>query len=1080
MPSKFITNQSDLLSDIINQILPSTEKVFFLVGYFYFSGFEQLYKNLADQEIKILVGMDVEKTIFNKVKEFEIIQEVNFSRGQLKQNYFNSLVQLFNETDFFDSEEKQKAFLIFLSKIRNGSLEIKKTEKPNHAKLYLFQKKPEFSEGGQYPGTVITGSSNLSYSGLTARNEINVVFRDEHYGEGKKLFDELWDKAIDIVNRENYNDFESQVVEKIWIEKLPKPFLMYVRVLDEYFAVKKSRIRLPAEITDNRFFNLKYQTDAIHQALQIIEKHTGVIIADVVGLGKSIIASAIAHNMGLKTIVIAPPHLGDQWNDYRFLYDFNARVFSTGAIEKALEYANDDEEKLILIDEAHKFRNELTRDYGNLHKLCQGNKVILLTATPFNNRPQDIFSMIKLFQIPAKSTIQTIDNLSWQFRELIKEYKDISKSQKQKKESPEIIKSRIRQLAKEIRDLIAPLLIRRSRLDLQEIKEYKDDLQTQRIELNIVEPPELLEYKLGPLSALYINTLEKIAPDNEDGKAGLIGARYKPTEYLNDKAKHKKLLEAIYGDANLAFQTQVNLAKFMRRLLVRRFESSMYSFRASLDSMTKSSKLIKEWYERLGKVPIYKKGTLPDVDSLLDEGGVELDIDIEDINFDDLLASYHDKGLHVINRDDLEDNFIQDVDRDIELLKRTRDEWFSDGIPWDPKLDRLKEILHNWLKEDPNRKIVIFTEYSDTAKYLREKLAKEFRVFKYSSKDANQSNKRTISKNFDAGLPKNQQENKYDILIATDAISEGFNLHRAGSIFNYDIPYNPTRVIQRVGRINRINKKVFDKLYIYNFFPTATGEEETRIKQITTLKIDMIHALLGEDTKVLTKEEELEAFFKEQYKKEMQAQEERSWDVDYVNLLNRLKTHQPDVIQKARELPKRSRVRRTVIKDENGVIIFARKGQDYKFKLGTAEDDLAITAEKALKLFDAEVYERPEKVSDQFDPVYQPLKSTLFERKTQVSSDKGKREALAKIDVLSGLTEKYRDFTKDLLLVIKSLDSLPDYYLKLIRALDVNKADEELENLQKELPHSYLNVMLESARKIEEGEEAIILSEELI
>ena len=1080
MSSTFITNQDELLSNVINDILPSTEKLYFLVGYFYFSGFKEIYSNLKDTEIKILIGMDVERSILNKIKEFEIIQEVNLSRGKIKQNYFDSLVQLFNDTDYFDTLEKQEAFKIFLKKIRNGTLEIRKTEQPNHAKLYLFEKKPEFSEGGHYPGAVITGSSNLSLSGLTARNEVNVVFRDEHYLEGKKLFDELWDSAIDIVKKNDYAEFESQVIEKIWLEKLPLPFYMYVRVLDEYFSIHKPFIRFPAEITNNRYFNLKYQTDAIYQAMDIIHKHNGVIVADVVGLGKSIIASAIAHNLRMKSIVIAPPHLTDQWNDYRFAYDYNAQVFSSGSIEKALKYVNENEQKLIIVDEAHKYRNELTQDYGYLHQLCQGNKVILLTATPFNNRPQDIFSMIKLFQIPAKSTIQTIDNLAYQFRELIKEYKAITKSQRKKTESPQVIKSRIDLLAREMRDLISPLLIRRSRLDLHDIDVYRDDLKKQKIELNIVEPPKLLEYDLGELTQLYIKTLEKISPHDDDSQDGFIGARYKPTQYLINIDKYRDKLQSDFGDENLFFQTQINLAKFMRRLLVHRFESSKYSFRESLKSMIQSSEIVRGWYERLGKVPIYKKGKLPDVDSLLEDGGIELDADAAEINFEDLLQTYQEKGLITIDSEDLSDEFIQDVNKDIALLSHIKDQWFADGIGYDPKIEKLKKVLKIWLRDEPKRKIVIFSEFGDTVKYLKDQLENEFRIFKYTSKEANKTNKKIIRENFDAGLLKDEQADDYDILIATDAISEGFNLHRAGIIFNYDIPYNPTRVIQRVGRINRINIKVFDRLFIYNFFPTATGEDETRIKQITTLKFDMINSLLGEDTLVLTDDTQLESFFREQYEKEMAAQEERSWDVDYRNVLSHLKTHQPEVVQKARELPKRSRVKRTAKKGKNGVIIFGRKGESYKFKLGTTNEDISITTETALNLFEAEVNEKPEKVNPSFEAIYQRLKANLFQRKLQMSSDKGKREALAKVEVFKNLLPDNKDYLNDLLLVIRTLDSLPEYYLKLIRAMNVNQAEQELKKLKEELPHHYLSVMLESARKIEEGDETIILAEELI
>ena len=102
-------------------------------------------------------------------------------------------------------------------------------------------------------------------------------------------------------------------------------------------------------------------------------------------------------------------------------------------------------------------------------------------------------------------------------------------------------------------------------------------------------------------------------------------------------------------------------------------------------------------------------------------------------------------------------------------------------------------------------------------------------------------------------------------MIATDAISEGFNLHRAGSIFNYDIPYNPTRVVQRFGRINRINKKMFNELYIYNFFPTDIGETEVNMKRITGLKKMMFNAIFGEDTKVLTKNEDLVSYFQDEF-----------------------------------------------------------------------------------------------------------------------------------------------------------------------------------------------------------------------
>src|SRR3989339_522717 len=1047
MSNQFITNQERLLSDVINNILPSAANLDFLVGYFYFSGFKEIYKNLSGKHIRILVGLDVEKDIINAVRECEIITERNISRGQIRTDHYKWFIKLYNETNLFDSEENQEAFRIFLEKIKTGSLEIKKTLEPTHAKLYIFENKPEFSQKGDYPGTVITGSSNLSRAGLRDRYEINVVFRDEHFKEAREIFDKLWKTAVTIADKDNYDIFHKEVIEKIWFEKLPAPYLMYVRVLDEYFSLKaKGEIVSPKNIAPG-VLDLKYQIDAVKQGLAIIKKHNGVIIADVVGLGKSIIASAITHNLKMKAIVIAPPHLCDQWIDYSYDFDLTAKIYSSGSIETALE-EDDDEEKVIIIDEAHKYRNENTDDYGNLHKLCQGKKVILLTATPFNNRPQDIFSMIRLFQIAAKSTIRTVDNLSYRFQELIREYKKIQKAQKEKPKTGAEIKTEVNAVARKIRDILSPVVIRRSRIDLEEIQEYKKDLALQKISFPEVQPPELATYNLGPLSSLYRRTLEEISPEN--GKGGFQGVRYNPAQYL--KKEHKlAYAESFTGlrgaeAIGLLEQGQANLAIFMRRLLVRRFESSIYSFRRSLEFIIKSSEKIKNYYDKLGKVPVYKKGDLPDVETLLDSTGDEL------VNIDEVLAHQLESGLHWIEKEKLEEKFIKELEKDINLLKAVRKDWSPDAVKSDPKVTDFKAILKSRLKENPKRKIIVFTEFADTAAYLGEALKTGFRVFKYSSADASKENKKIIRKNFDAGYAAEKQENNFDVLVATDAMSEGINLHRAGIVFNYDMPYNPTRVIQRVGRINRVNKKVFDKLYIYNYFPTATGEDETRTKEISTLKIAMIHALMGEDTKYLTRDEDLKSFYREQYEKLLK-DDERSWDVEYRNLLTSLRSGRPELIAQADNIPPRTKIRRTVSKGnacasavtrasghqtaKNGVLVFAQKGGEFTFSFGpNPQESCSISPEDALKLFEAKPEEKPQPLSKTFEPIYKNIKQNLFARKTQVPFDKGKRDAADKVRALKDKLPARRDYLEDLLTVMEKLDSLPAHYLKLIRAID--------------------------------------------
>ena len=183
MASKFITNQDLLVSEMMDNILPSTKEMSFLLGYFYFSGFEQIYKSIGHRPLKILVGMDVERDIAGVIREYDTLapsglKPMTPSRANVRERFGNAFVSIVNGTDHFDTEAGEAAFRFFLEKIRDGSLEIRKTIEPNHAKLYLFAHLDSHSQNGHFPGTVLTGSSNLTYSGLTDRHEVNVVLRD--------------------------------------------------------------------------------------------------------------------------------------------------------------------------------------------------------------------------------------------------------------------------------------------------------------------------------------------------------------------------------------------------------------------------------------------------------------------------------------------------------------------------------------------------------------------------------------------------------------------------------------------------------------------------------------------------------------------------------------------------------------------------------------------------------------------------------------------------------------------------------------------------------------------------------------
>jgi len=1085
--NQLITNQKRFLHEVINNILPASQNLFFLVGYFYFSGFQELFENLRDKHLKILVGMDIELDIQNKIKEFDLIEKVERSRGSVRDSFYESLVRLCNDTDFFDCKEKEEAFRLYLQKIKDGSLEVKKTLDPHHAKLYLFEHRSSHSLGGEFPGTVITGSSNLSRAGLKDRLEVNVVLRDPRdYHEGKELFDSLWKDAVDIAGPGHLTDFEDKVLKKIWLDNDTefRPFWLYVRVLDELFSCKKEqRLKYPAEISRQRYFNLKYQLDAVDSAISIIERHSGVIISDVVGLGKSIVASVVAYNLGLKTLVIAPPHLIEQWEAFRWEFDFNARVYSSGGIKNALDENAGAEELLIIIDEAHKYRNEATENYALLHRLCQGNKVMLLTATPYSNRPQDIFAMIKLFQVPAKSTIQTVENLSHEFKRLILEYKKIDKIRKSKEEPPEAIKKRIKSLADQIRNILSPLIIRRTRLDLEAISGYRDDLKAQEIVFPEVLDPIALEYSLGELTPLYLGTLEKIAPGEEE--KGFIGARYKPVHYLKDFKKYKEQIAEEFGDEQLFLQAQINIAQFMRRLLVSRFESSIFAFQQTLDAMIASSTNMLNWFEKAKLVPIYKKGQIPEVEDLFeyesDGPGADM-AEMADLVFNDNIEKLKQKGFEFIPAHELKVAFKQDIEKDIALLESIRDNWFKRGeISHDPKLEHFVAIAGDMLRKEPLRKLVVYTSYADTANYLYGQLKGSLRVFKYTGSDATLENKRIIKENFDAGWP--TQRDDYDVLIATDAISEGYNLHRAGAIFNYDIPYNPTRVIQRVGRINRINKKMFDQLHIYNFFPSAIGEQEVGTKSISTLKKAMIDALLGEDTRVLTADEELNSYFTRKMREEMAGMEELSWDARYRDFWENLQKNDFAIIEQARKLPRRARLRRGVEKNVRGVIVFGKKGNDYVFKLGGNPLQVQVqnvTTAQALEYFEAEVMERGLKVSAGFHGIYQNVKANLFSKRTLVSMDKGKQEAIQKVRVLVKELPYKKDYLEDLLRVMVELDGLPEHMARMIRRVSFKRLEHEFAQMEQAIPHRYLMEIMDKAKKVEEGEEFIIFAEEFL
>ena len=1090
-----IDNVNRNMLDALTDALKNSDRVDIAVGYFFFSGFKALAHSFKDKKIRILVGKEIDPACVADIVKYSKVNDESLEKWaprkptnsalQLKQNYIDALVEFVNNSDTFDEADSENAFKAFAEKISNGSLEIKvtKRENPYHGKLYLLHNKQDIQVQKKQPGTVIIGSSNLTWSGLIGQGELNKESNSaKDFEEANAIFLDLWDssEAITVADLTCADEFLATLKKKLWIYHQPTPYELYMRVLHELFKKPDdfNKIHTPSSITDGAFLDLEYQTDAIRIALDRLDKFDGVIIADVVGLGKSIIGSAVANNLGMNTVILAPPHLVPQWEDYKEIFGIKgSKVYSSGNIPVVYEkYSDSNKPILLIIDEAHRFRNEDTNDYKLLHQICRSNpenKVILLTATPFNNSPQDIFALMKLFQTPGRATIRSVDNLSMRFRELIAKYKklrvDLRKSSKVNLEKEK------KEIARETRRFLEPIVIRRSRLDLEKISRYKKDLEAQNISFPSIEGPTLLTYDLKELSGLYIDTLNKIGSDETDQNQGYIGARYKPATYVKDREKFLERFGEAFDDGDLKV-AQTNLSEFMRKLLVMRFESSKYAFRTTLERMIANNKLIISWWDQLGIVPIMKKGNLPDPDDFALDDGVGLD------DFESKLEKLRDsKGLLEVPSEWIDEKFIIDVNRDTKLLEQIHHSWFEDAdlSLLDPKLDELEIQIKKLLNENQSRKIVVFSSYADTVNSIATGLIDKGMtgVLAFTAAVSSRDSRKILLSNFDASYTLGPQQDEYQVLICTDALSEGVNLHRAGVIFNYDIPYNPTRVVQRIGRINRINKKVFDVIHIYNFFPTVIGNSIISIKAIATLKKALINSIMGDDVRALTPDENLETFFMEEFVQADDSEEDLSWDAAFIEEYENAVKSQ-SLLQKIEQIPRRSRISRTSQKLDLS-LVFSKHGQSSIFV--SAQPDSApevLSTEEALKLFKAEPQEKGSEVSAHFQPLFKVVRQKL-DAKHELPVIKGRRnDALSLLEALRLQLPAASSYCVDLIRIIKDFDDIDEGTLKDLAQIREKSPDKIFELVKIAVPESHIRNILARVQRMEDEVQTILLAEE--
>lgn len=1116
--SNFITNShTKELKKRISELIRVSKELKFLVGFFYFSGIRELNDALAanpEVNLKVLVGLDVDRHNNSLV---ELALQENLSDEEKIELFFRSVKNAIN-SDEFDHKEFYEQVGFFIKLIIENRITIRKTFEPNHAKLYLFK----LSDNQVIKKNLfITGSSNLTRAGLTTQREFNVEISDYGFPEAEKYFDELWESSVQITEWENVKKKLVEVIEKETHIKQVTPFEAYLLVLKSYlesFEHKDIGTYLPQFLENIGYKRYNYQLDAVKLGLSIIEQHNGVLVADVVGLGKTIIACAIAKALKKRGMVICPPGLmGDEnkkdgWSMYldQFqLYDWEVR--SQGKLEETFEYLMGRQDfEVIIVDEAHRFRNPDTQNYELLKNICRGKQVILLTATPFNNKPSDILALLNLFILPRKSSI-TLDNdlialfrsFGYLFDMLSYIKKNHSSRDPKKKAKAQAyymtifgetgidlgkVSRKTHLLAKQIRDIIEPITIRRNRLDLTKNPRYQNEVR----ELSVVHDPIEWFFELtAEQSEFYDQVINSYFADPIDN-GRFTGAIYRPFEYESWGVKNKDETER---EVNREFLQQRNLFDIMRRLVVKRFESSFGSFGKTIANFKRINQTVLLFIQKTGK------GDLFNGEYILDRDLLEEIVRLDDDEIEERLLEYEKQILagvypkkhkrYRIREFKNKEKFIADIHSDIRLFDEILEKLNQFNLLHnDPKATCLLNHIAIELEkpanhEEPKRKLIIFSEYSDTVDYvyehianLRPELAKRTLVAKGN---ISQSKFEEIIRNFDAANP-NPLDN-YDILLCTDKLSEGFNLNRAGMIINYDIPWNPVRVIQRLGRINRISRKVFDELYIVNFFPTEQGAELVKSREIAQNKMFMIHNTLGEDAKIFDIDEEpTPAKLFQKIMQNPDEAEEESFYTKVLNIYNGFKKQYPEIVGNLQNMPQRVKVAKP--SDCNNLMVCFKKNRMY-IRLGQHVNGAFSIEDTSLEFIIDKIQCTPETAA-------LPLDGDFWEEYRQIKSFKAKAEiatselsiektALNKIKFFLSLQDPELLPLKHFLRVLREdiLDygTLSQYTLRRIANLKLNENGissivEEISKIRDELGEDYLE--REKKRRLNTSAEIII------
>ena len=918
----------DLLTRL-RQMLASSARADIAVGYFFMSGFAEVVDDLARlNKTRILVGRADRPTleaVAAGLRQADVLRaqldaEQTVSRRQRQEAAAGTVSEIAQGVAAMpQTDASQDAVARLRQLVAAGLLEVRAYPRGFlHAKAYLC-----WYDDHAEPGAAMVGSSNLSLAGFAGNTELNVrVTGDDEMATLKAWFEDLWADSVDI---------SAQVEQSLavsWAVKQYTPYAVYLKALYELYGQDLgSDDPLPLEpIRGVELAN--FQLDAVRRGLDMIRSYGGCYVADVVGLGKTYVGAELLRQLRQSypndgpPLIICPAGLVETWRLVSEQYGLGAEVLSQSRIAPPPGLAFDPETEQyeevagsahgvyladeyryrgpVLVDEAHNFRNDVNRSRGLRDYLERGDhKVILLSATPQNLGPRDIYRQVRLFLDESDHGLPLeplgledyfASVVRWQeYRSDVDAYSAaLAEHLKNGGDgAPPISPQRPDTPPADIAQVLTPIFIRRRRRDIAEI--YGDTAAINGEPVSFPTPKlSNLEYALDRVYAKAGDFTELLTTLGRHQ-----AVRYNPTEYLKPGKQRNQRYAGL-------FRARGRIAGMIRHLLFKRLESSIPAFRSTLASLSRSNRSFKAALEA-GYVPVGSVAT-----NLLAGRNFNAEEALAVLQLEETRRSGR---YHFPAADFDAARWITDLDADHAVLSDLLNRIKDIGPQDDDKL----AMLRKFLKGASDEKVLIFSEAETTVDYLYEQLnpdGQDGAIAKLSG--SNRDQRAGIVSRFapQANLPdgKPLQGEEVRALIATDVVSEGQNMQDCARVLNYDLHWNPVRLIQRFGRVDRIGSP-HDEIHLHNMLPDAELDETLGLTGKLSDRIQAFHDLIGLDNKVLSDEERLNAqgvgvIYDDRELPELDdALDEVAANQRAIALLQNIRSNAPDLWQTITELP---------------------------------------------------------------------------------------------------------------------------------------------------------------------------------